>query len=134
MDSENRERYGQKAEIWKHKILRETIKENKNSVDSIENSARPYIIRVDKVKLFDEPNSITEVVNKKGGVDRNYYDETGRQKKQISNNDHGRPDKHPYGKHGEHAHDYLYSGNGELLGRPMRELTEQERKENGDIL
>ena len=33
----------------------------------------------------------------------------------------------------EHAHDYLYTEDGKL-SRPARELTDQERKENADIL
>lgn len=56
-------------------------------------------------------------------TDRNYYDESGKQKKQISNNDHG-----------EHAHDYIYDENGQLVDRPIRELNDEERKENSDIL
>ena len=79
-------------------------------------------------------SGITQVVNKKGGIDRNYYDENGSQIKQVTNNGHGNPKKHPYGKKGEHAHDYIYDENGNLIGRPMRELTDEERKENEDIL
>lgn len=55
-------------------------------------------------------------------------------KKQISNNNHGNPKLHPFGKHGEHAHDYIYAEDGRLKGRPVRELTDEERKENEDIL
>ena len=47
---------------------------------------------------------------------------------------HGNAKMHPYGKNGEHAHDYKYDVNGKLIGRPTRELTENERKENADIL
>ena len=68
------------------------------------------------------------------GIDRNYYDESGRQSKQISNNNHGHPKAHKYGKKGEHAHDYIYDNTGKLIGRPIRELNDKERKENGDIL
>ena len=92
------------------------------------------IIRVSKTTLTAEPNTITEVVGKRGGIDRNYYGADGKQNKQISNNDHGNPKRHPYGKHGEHAHDYIYDEEGKLKGRPVRELTEQERKENEDII
>lgn len=42
--------------------------------------------------------------------------------------------KRSYGKNGEHTHDYIYDENGNLIGRPMRELTDEERKENEDIL
>lgn len=99
----------------------------------LKNISGKGIIRVNKTELLAEPNSITEVVNSKGGVDRNYYDENGRQYKQISNNDHGKPKWHPFGKHGEHAHDYRYV-NGELIRGAARELTESERIEIGDLL
>lgn len=54
--------------------------------------------------------------------------------KQISNNDHGHPKQHGFGKHGEHAHDYIYDENGDLIERPIRDLTDEEREENDDIL
>ncbi len=91
-----------------------------------------FIVKELKQKLLRY--GITQVTNAKGGIDRNYYDESGRQTKQITNHDHGRPKQHNYGKHGEHAHDYTYNENGDLTGRPSRELTEKERKENSDIL
>lgn len=100
----------------------------------IENMRGSDIIRVSKTTLTAEPNTITEVVGKRGGIDRNYYGADGKQNKQISNNDHGNPKRHPYGKHGEHAHDYIYDEEGKLKGRPVREMTEQERKENEDII
>ena len=101
--------------------------------DTLKNAAGKDIIKVKKSTLTAEPNSITQVIKKKGGVERNYYDEKGKQYKQISNNDHGNAKQHPYGKNGEHAHDYVYE-DGKLIDRPVRELTEEERKENQDIL
>lgn len=53
--------------------------------------------------------------------------------RQISNGPHGNPKKHPYGQHGEHAHDIIWA-DGRITGRPTRELTDDERKENADIL
>ncbi len=103
-------------------------------LDSVEKDAQSDIIKVDKTTLTFSSNSITEVTNKRGGIDRNYYGADGKQRKQISNNDHGNPKMHPCGDHGEHAHDYEYDENGKLVGRPRRELTAQERKENKDIL
>lgn len=99
----------------------------------LKNAAGKPIIKVKRATLIAEPNSITQVTKKKGGVERNYYDQTGRQYKQISNNNHGNAKQHPYGVNGEHAHDYVYE-EGELVDRPTRELTEDERKENEDIL
>lgn len=103
-------------------------------IKRLTNAAGVRIIEVDKNELTGPPNGITQHTNRKGGIDRNYYDENGRQIKQISNNDHFHPKQHNYGEHGEHAHDYIYNDSGELIGRPHRKLTESERKENSDIL
>ncbi len=99
----------------------------------LKNAAGKDIIEVKRVTLTGNPNSITQLTGKKGGIERNYYDENGRQYKQISNNDHGNAKRHPYGNKGEHAHDYVYKDD-KLIDRPARELTENERKENLDIL
>lgn len=107
---------------------------NRSESGRLKNAAGQSIIKVTSTSLTGKPNSITQVTNRKGGIDRNYYGDTGRQIKQISNNDHGHPKSHKYGKHGEHAHDYIYDDDGKLMGRPIRELSEKERKENGDIL
>ena len=101
---------------------------------TLKNAAGHEIIKVTKTDITGEPGSITQRTGKKGGIDRNYYGDDGRQYKQITNNDHGQPKKHPYGKHGEHAHDYIYDKTGKLIDRPARELTDLERKENEDIL
>lgn len=101
---------------------------------TLKNAAGKDIISVEHIDLKGPPGGITQVTRKNGGIDRNYYDETGRQITQISNHNHGQPGKHPYGKHGEHAHDYIYDDAGKLQARPARNLTEKERKENGDFL
>lgn len=93
-----------------------------------------HIIDVERNSLIGPPNGITQLKNKKGGIERNYFDNSGRQIKQISNNGHGNPKKHNYGTHGEHAHDYIYDDGGNLIKRTTRELNEEERKENDDIL
>lgn len=103
------------------------IKETTNAVGT-------KIKIVDKTNIIEEPNSITQKISKKGGIERNYYGEDGKQIKQIANNNHGNPKQHPFGKQGEHAHDYIYDENGKLINRTTRELTNIERKENSDIL
>lgn len=100
---------------------------------TLKNAAGQDIIEVERTTLTGTPDSITQLTGKRGGIDRNYYDQDGRQYKQISNNNHGNAKMHPYGKNGEHAHDYVYEGE-KLISRPIRELTEDERKENQDIL
>lgn len=92
------------------------------------------IVDQSEVKLTGEPDSITQVVSKKGGITRNYYGHDGKQTKQISNNDHGHKKESKLGKHGEHAHDYRIDENGHLQHDEARELTAEERKENSDIL
>jgi len=52
---------------------------------------------------------------------------------QIHSGNHGQPKHHRRGKHGEHAHDFLYDDSGKC-DRRERELTDRERKENSDIL
>ena len=98
------------------------------------NAAGHDIIKVEKATLIFKPNSITETVGRHGGINRNYYGETARQSKQISNHDHGNRKEHPFGEKGEHAHDYVYDENGKLIYRTKRPLTKSERKENADIL
>lgn len=101
--------------------------------DSLVKASKNDIINVEKTSLHGNPNSITQEVLKNGGVNRNYYDNEGKQIKQISNHNHGNAKRHPFGEKGEHAHDYTWE-DGKLTGRPVRELTEEERKENSDIL
>lgn len=103
------------------------------SFDNIVKVSKNDIINVEKTSLYERPNSITQEILKSGGVNRNYYDNEGKQIKQISNHNHGNAKYHPFGHKGEHAHDYIWK-DGELIGRPARELTEEERKENSDIL
>lgn len=110
----------------------------KSSNDGIigitKNAVGQSVIIVKKTKIKANPNSITQVVNKKGGIDRNYYDNDGNQIKQISNNDHGHKAESKMGKHGEHAHDYIYDENGKLQHGKARELVDDEITENSDIL
>lgn len=80
------------------------------------------------------PHAVVDTLSQNGRQrDRMYYDKEGRQIKQISSGPHGNLKKHPYGTHGEHAHDILWE-NGKIVGRPVRELSQQERKENADLL
>lgn len=116
------------------RITIDGLKDIGNNKYTLKNAVGKPIIEVKKTLLKGEPNSITQLVSKKGGIDRNYYDENGRQFKQIANNDHGNAKMHPFGKNGEHAHDYVYDENGKLIDRPIRELSVEERRENGDIL
>lgn len=100
----------------------------------LKNSAGIDIIKVNQTKSTAEPNSITQKTNAKGGIDRNFYGNDGKQIKQISNNGHGHKKEEALGKHGEHAHDYIWDKDGNMTRSEARELTDQERRDNEDFL
>ena len=100
---------------------------------ALTNAAGQRIIKAKKTSQTGAPDTITQIVSSKGGISRNYYDHRGRWTKQVTNNNHGNPKQHPYGQKGEHAHDIVWK-DGKIVGRPVRELTDLERKENTDIL
>ena len=79
------------------------------------------------------PNAVVETRFSEQ-IDRIFYDEYGRMSVQIHSGDHGQPKYHALGKHGEHAHDFLYDSSGAMKDRVERELSDREREENGDIL
>lgn len=106
----------------------------RNSGNLLTNAAGQTIIKTKKTEITGLPHTITQVASTKGGVTRNYYGADGKQTKQISNNGHGHVKEESMGTHGEHAHDYIYNAKGDLIDRPCRELSGQERKENQDIL
>lgn len=99
----------------------------------LKNAAGHVIIKAKKTATKGMPNAITQIEGVRGGITRNYYDQSGVWVKQITNNDHGNPKQHPWGKNGEHAHDIIWEG-GQIVARPHREMNEDERKENADIL
>ena len=87
-----------------------------------------------RVSATYRPFAVVDTTSQRGTQrDRTFYDAEGRMVRQISNGSHGNPKKHPYGQHGEHAHDIIWA-DGRITGRPTRELTDDERKENADIL
>lgn len=81
-----------------------------------------------------KPFAVVDSLSQNGRQrDRVFYDAEGRQVRQISSGPHGNPSRHPFGQHGEHAHDIVWT-DGKITARPVRELTDEERKENADIL
>lgn len=116
---------------WKE--ANEAVRAAKAAENTLTNTAGQRIVEVKKTTLTGEPNTITQVKSKDGSVNRNYYDDKGQWTRQISNSNHGNAKNHPYGTHGEHAHDIVWD-NGTITGRFVRELTDIERKENEDIL
>lgn len=116
---------------WKK--ANEAARAAKAAENTLTNAVGQRIVEVKKTTLMGEPNTITQVKTTKGTTSRNYYDSDGKWVRQISNSNHGNAKHHPYGIHGEHAHDIVWK-EGSIVDRPIRELTDEERKENADIL
>ncbi|MCD8089630.1 MAG: hypothetical protein LUD81_03245 [Clostridiales bacterium] len=113
----------------------------KRDENKVENSKKSGIIKITisghkSAPMKAEPNSIIDHISSKTGkVDkRSYYDERGLKLKDVHTTDHGNPKVHPYGKHGEHAHDYTWYKDGSVKQGKHRDLDTEERKENSDIL
>ena len=82
-----------------------------------------------------EPNIVIDRLGINGKTEtRAFYGANGFKRKEITTHGHGNLTTHPYGENGEHAHDYTWTLDGRLENRTTRELTEEERKENADIL
>lgn len=82
-----------------------------------------------------EPNVVIDHVDENGSVKaRGFYDADGVKEQDIHTTDHGNPKRHPYGEHGEHIHEYMWDANGKLLDKVTRNLSDDERKRNRDIL
>lgn len=82
-------------------------------------------------------NAIIETKEVKGGheqINRTFYDSGGKMFRQIHTGAHSNPKDHPYGKNGEHKHEYIWNDDGTLKTRTTGELSEADRKENSDIL
>lgn len=101
--------------------------------NTLTNAEGQLIMKAKKTTTTALPGSIKQVESAKGGISRNYYDDSGRWVLQVTNNDHGNRKQHPFGKNGEHAHDIIWK-DGKIAERRVRELTDQEREENADIL
>lgn len=119
-------------------VSRMTYKEWKAKY--VDNSDKSGIIKADKVisghlgtpKSYKANSVIDHKTNEKTDV-RTFYDAKGLKSKDINTTPHGNPKHHSYGVNGEHVHDYEWDGD-KLKSRTTRELTQQERKENSDIL
>lgn len=117
-----------KREIEKYTAYRYNKDGTVVVTDDRTGAARP------RVDATYKPFAVVDTLSQRGTQrDRTFYDAEGRMTRQVSSGPHGNPKKHPFGQHGEHAHDILWE-DGKITGRPVRELTDQERKENKDIL
>lgn len=103
------------------------------NINIIEPTKRYYEHRSNKI--FANPNDVIDLYAK-GYVDsRIIYDDSGRMIKMIHPTDHVFPKKHPFGEHGEHAHDISWDADSKRIKKNQgRELTDLERKEHQEIL
>ena len=126
----------------KYSQASERVRSNVQKMKPLEKSGKSSTIKVNKVisghsstPKQTDANSIIDHVDKDGNVDvRSFYGDDGMKQKDIHTNDHGNPKWHDYGEHGEHGHDYEWNDDGRLKNKTTRELSKDERKENGDIL
>ena len=116
---------------------------NDNSEKGVDNFSEGSIIKVIPTKVIEgyspppiksKPNDVIDHKGNNGKIKtRSFYDNNGNKIKDINTDNHDNPKNHPYGRNGEHAHDYTWKNN-KIVGRNTRELTDTEREENGDIL
>ena len=102
------------------------------------------IIQVDEVITgrtpphpVGKPRTVIQHNAENGDVlGRSFYNGDGMKYKDIHFTNHKQPDKHPFGENGEHAHDIEYHepSKPKTKKRTTRNLTDEERKENGDVL
>ncbi len=112
------------------------------AAESVEKIGKSGIIKVEKVLSGHEgtpkkaePNTVIDHLGKSGAVNvRSFYDDNGFKVKDLHTDDHGYPKQHPFGKHGEHAHDYEWDENGRLKNKTTREINREEKERSSDIL
>ena len=80
------------------------------------------------------PNAVLETAAPNGQHDRTIYGKDGRFTTQIHGGDHCKSKQHPFGAHGEHAHDYYIDPITKSVKRATRELTPIERIQHADII
>ena len=128
-------------EDFKKKYL-DATKSVENTGETLKNQGKSGTIKVSKVlsghestpKTF-EPDTVIDHLNDSGKVNvRSFYGNSGTKDMDIHTDDHGYPKQHNYGEHGEHAHDYEWDDGGRLKNKTTREISEEERERNGDIL
>lgn len=110
--------------------------------ETVEKTGKNGIIKADKIVSghAGTPKKATPgtVIDHKSDSDvvnvRSFYGTNGLKEKDIHTDDHGYPNRHKFGQHGEHAHDYEWDENERLKNKTTRELSQEEREGSGDIL
>lgn len=92
------------------------------------------IIKADKSNVKGTAHGVNLVTSKKGGKTWNFYDGSGLQYLQVSDNDHGHKKESVFGTHGEHAHWYNVDSKGIPRHGKAIEIPAYVRKALGDQL
>lgn len=127
--------YGVKGMKWGVRRTPEELGHKPKS--TVAKTDKPGIIKTTvsdhrSIPKHSTPNSILDNTDENGNVkSRSFYDENGLKSKEIHTTDHGNSKKHPIVPH---AHDYTWDAETGKSHRTDRELTDEERKENEDIL
>lgn len=112
------------------------------AAETVEDTGKNDIIKADKIASghAGTPKKATPgtVIDHKSDSDvvnvRSFYGTNGLKEKDIHTDDHGYPNRHKFGQHGEHAHDYEWDENERLKNKTTRELSQEEREGSSDIL
>ncbi|HFU3983604.1 TPA: phage minor capsid protein, partial [Streptococcus suis] len=131
-----------KEEIRQRRELAKFEKERKRRKLFEEVVKSGKIVNVDSTTVghtppgrLGKPNTVVQHDATNGDVlGRTYYDSRGIKIKEIHFTNHKQSEKHPYGKRGEHSHDYVFDDKGKFISRNVREMTDIEREENLDVL
>lgn len=127
--------YGVKGMKWGVRRTPEEL--GHRSKATVEKTEKPGIIKVtvsghQSIPKSSVPNSILDHLDEDGRVkSRSFYGEDGMKAKEIHLTPHGNPKEHDTVPH---AHDYTWLPETNKPIRTTRDLTDDERKENEDIL
>ena len=86
------------------------------------------------IPKYYRPNAVLETVSPNGQHDRTINGKDGWFTTQIHGGDYCKSKQHPFGIHGEHAHDYYIDPIAKSVKRTTRELTPIERIQHADII
>lgn len=145
LDADELARLKKRAEFFgldKTESFEDFKKKYLKASETVEKTGKNGIIKADKIVSghAGTPKKATPgtVIDHKSDSDvvnvRSFYGTNGLKEKDIHTDDHGYPNRHKFGQHGEHAHDYEWDENERLKNKTTRELSQEEREGSSDIL
>ena len=135
----------QRAEFFgldKTESFEDFKKKYMKAAETVENTGKSGIMKADKIVSGHAgtpkkatPGTVIDHKSDSGVVNvRSFYGANGLKEKDIHTDDHGYPNRHKFGQHGEHAHDYEWDENERLKNKTTREISQEEREGSSDIL